>query len=433
MTILVDLSDVGIAIGEPSGAKNRIPGYVFLPNDGEPIFGKEAVAAAKLHPTRINNRFWADLNTEPCSPSHPKVRHHADLAWFYLKHLMAELGNANVTFIVPSSYDAQTLQLLAGVCQTLEIEVTGFIDRAVATCLTHIDSSSSFVHVDLQQHQTLLTFLEVENNELRKVGVEQISANGLARLQDRWLHILRQRFISSSRFDPMHSGDTEQQLFSQLNELPSVVDAKKFQFAIALDEQNLQESFSEDELSQPYEDLYAEIKGKTEGSPMVFDNAFNSVPGFKTDYNVQLAPSEAPFIGAKNILGDNPDSSSGVAYFSSGKLSNSADTDVNTAPKTGYDDTESLATHVLLNGFAYPSNHYNIELNGSGLSVSLAESDNSHIRLSNQKLELGTRGAELNLNQSTGAEGDVLRPGDLLSLEDAPEVVTAIAIGEMKK
>ena len=436
MTALIDLSDVGIAIDGLNNVVEKAPGYAYLPNDDEPLFGHEAVSVAKLHPTQINNRFWADLSTEPTNLSHPKIRHNADLAWFHLKKIKPMLENTAVVLIVPSSYDQQTLKLLAGVCQSLEISVAAFVDRAVASCIGHADVSESQVFVDLQQHQTLLTFLETQNGELKKVRVEQIPAHGLVRLQERWLHILRQRYINASRFDPMHSGDTEQQLFSQLNEFLSGSKNDKFDFAISLDDQNLQESFSEDELAQPYKDLLSEIRGKAEKLPLVLDSFFGGLPGVDTGDGIQLASAESVFVGAQHIAAEMSDSTGDIGYFSSGRVLSSSNgahqSDLPSIIDSGANNNS--ATHILLNGYAYPGDYYDIKPNGKGLAlVPRIESDDAHIRLRGQQLELGSRASELSLNHLAGVEGTLLHPGDVISFGKAAGVINAIAFKEMEK
>jgi len=437
MATLLDLSDVGISIGGLDDNPRTSSGYAYLPDNSDPLFGDDAIAVAKLHPTLINNRFWSDLNTEPTSPAHPKIRHHADLAWFHLKNLKPLLDATDVKLIVPSSYDEENLKLLAGVCQSLELNVTAFIDRAVASCINYIGDTKTLVHVDLQQHQTLLTFLEAENGELKIIKKDKIPAAGLVRLQDRWLHILRQRYISGSRFDPMHSGDTEQQLFSQLNELVTHTGKDTFEFTITLDDQNLHESFSKEELAPPYKDLLGEIRDKTGELPLILDNVFSGIPNVQTGDGITIATLDAPFMGAQKMLNENTGASDGITFLSSAKIGNLGD-----APADTDDDhskTEAgtaFATHILLCGYAYPNNHYSIELEEPTLQLRLVtdkDPSRAHIRSRDNCLELGALGSELKLNQTAGSEGTKLRPGDVISFGTSNELLTAIALKESGK
>ena len=435
MATFLDLSDIGITISGLDDTPQQSAGYAYLPKDSDPLFGYDAIAVAKLHPTQINNRFWADLNTEPSSPTHPKVRHHADLAWFHLKNLKPSFDATDVKMIVPSSYDEEALQLLAGVCQSLEINVTAFINRAVASCINYADDQTRFTHVDLQQHQTLLTFLEVQDGRLQITEKDQIPATGLIRMQDRWLHVLRQRYITGSRFDPMHSGETEQQLFSQLNEFIADGEKDKFEFTIALDDQNLQQSFSVDEFTQPYKDLLTEIRAKTGDAPLVLDSYFASLPGVNSSENITVAAPKSSLLGAQQLLKSDVNSGDEIAYLSSAQMGGTEPHQVTSNDTNATLDTKKLpATHILIQGFAYAGNHCHLEVDETALRlVKDNNPDHAHFRYQDEQLELGPRGFELQINQSAGTEGDKLYPGDIISLGKGSEPITAIALKGMDK
>lgn len=212
---VLEFNDTGLALGDAGGLRLLSPGFAHLGQE-EVITGAAALATARLHPRQTQNRFWMRLGTEPLPHPHARARHHADLAWLHLQHIHEEGGRpAELIFAVPANFSREQLGILLGIAGRCAFRAVGLVDSALAAA-SGIAIETTAVHLDLQLHQCVLTRLEREGKHLRRVGERVLPGLGLAQLQERWARHAATEFIRQSRFDPMHSAATEQQLYDRL-------------------------------------------------------------------------------------------------------------------------------------------------------------------------------------------------------------------------
>ena len=439
MTAIFDLSDVQFQVRGLTEEYPQGNGYAYLPDSGEPVVGRDALRYARLHPTRINNRFWGDLNTEPAKPAHPKIRHNADLAWYHLKKFSEATTNKPTAFVFPSNYDSQTLQLLVGVAKSLEIDVKLLINRAVASAMTvaleNEDSSKEFVHIELQQHQLVLSYMQMDGHKLKLRDYERLPARGLSRIQEKWLHILRHRFIESSRFDPMHSGDSEQQLFDQLNNL-SGTGVSSYKFSITNDEETLVDEVTADVLADPVLSLMSEIRDRVGDRIVCLHALFASLPGIQLQSNEFCVSSDDLFRGIGLILDDQEVASedtqviesallsTGVAHDNSGQAAN---------PDKGTQslDNQEKATHILVGGYAYPADTYVVDIADGRLHLQkTSAASKAHFVLEKNRFSYGPSVQSLPMAASGVVPGAELVVGDELVIHDQHKPIMAIALGK---
>jgi hypothetical protein len=89
------------------------------------------------------------------------------------------------------------------------------VDAAVAATRREYRNAVP-VHIDMSLHATTLTRL-AQPGRAQLERVEVLQDCGLYALYDRWLNTLAEAFVQQSRFDPLHTAETEQML---LNNLP---------------------------------------------------------------------------------------------------------------------------------------------------------------------------------------------------------------------
>jgi len=126
---------------------------------------------------------------------------------------------------VPGILSPDQLGVLLGVLQEVGIGVSGFVDSAVAAVSTAAIAPPAAVstqtspepcyYLDVMMQRTVVTALEV-NAEVRKTSSQELPDCGLSRLLDGWINVIADRFVRETRFDPLHSAATEQQLFDQV-------------------------------------------------------------------------------------------------------------------------------------------------------------------------------------------------------------------------
>ena len=212
---IFNINDAGIQVSVDGDLLRTSPGYAVLDQD-RLLTGEAAGENAKLLPRWTNNRFWSQLNVNPLPNGTARIRHHADLAFAHLESLWQPIvGDVEAAaFIVPGYYSADNLGLLLGISREAGIPVGGIVDNSIVQA-TDLPLRKTVLHLDIHLHNITLT--RISNlGSLARREVKTIMENGLFTLLDRWSNIIADQFVQTTRFDPMHSADTEQQLFNLL-------------------------------------------------------------------------------------------------------------------------------------------------------------------------------------------------------------------------
>jgi hypothetical protein len=71
------------------------------------------------------------------------------------------------------------------------------------------------VHVDISLHTTTLTRI-AQSGQAQVDRTELIEGSGLLALYDAWISVIAEAFVQQSRFDPLHTAETEQTLLERL-------------------------------------------------------------------------------------------------------------------------------------------------------------------------------------------------------------------------
>ena len=205
------LNDSAICVTDKGRILYREPGFALLEDD-HLATGNGAYSNARLKPRRIQNRFWSELATAPLSDSRFQHLSTADLVSRQLEDIWKKVAKPGdrLAIAVPGYMDTDKLGLLLGVAMELDIAVVAMVDAAVAATRRHYLHAVP-VHIDLGLHAATLTRLMQEG----QVQVERsavIEDGGLLALYDRWLRVIAECFVNQSRFDPLHTAETEQAL-----------------------------------------------------------------------------------------------------------------------------------------------------------------------------------------------------------------------------
>lgn len=223
-TLALDLNDAGLTVLGEGGMLYREPGYALLEDD-RLTTGDAAYRYARVRPRHIQYRYWFELGVESLPDQRFRHLSAADLASRQLEQLWAaasagtrteERSGLRVVMAVPPYLDAPRLGLLLGICNELSIPVAGLVDAAVAaTRREYVDAIP--VHVDVSLHATLLTRLgQPGRAQVEKSSV--VDGCGLVALNDAWIRTIAEAFVRQSRFDPLHTAETEQLVFDRLPE-----------------------------------------------------------------------------------------------------------------------------------------------------------------------------------------------------------------------
>ena len=213
--LAIHLNDADITVSDGERVIYREPGFAYLGHDSLTT-GSKAFAHSRMDPRRIQNRFWLDLNTTPFADSRFSHLSAADLASRQLEQLWEpwQEGISELVVAVPAYMSAESLGLFLGIAGELELPVVAMVDAAVASTRREYKGAVP-VHVDLGMHRAMLTRI-AQPGMAQTDRTELIDSVGVQVLYDAWLKTVADAFVQQSRFDPLHTAETEQMLLNRL-------------------------------------------------------------------------------------------------------------------------------------------------------------------------------------------------------------------------
>ena len=383
-TGFIDLNDSGIDQAIDGQVIATSPAYAVL-DSGKLLIGQPALESARLYPRWTNNRFWHQLNTDPIPNATDLIRHHADLA---LSHLEALAGGFHTTsevlIAVPGHYGRAELGLLLGLANSTDVPVVGLVDSGLISIASQAPEDQA-LFLDISLHNITLTEYKVDG-ALKKINNHLISESGLSTLWERWANAIAARFVQTSRFDPMHQAESEQQLF---NRLPLWIRTQGGvgQFDLNFNDANYSVSINHSILTPSVSGIYDEVRqGLSELNPaatLYISHRFKGLPGFNEllnqasvrnlvhlsrdaaiegcySFKQKLLPTNDRIAHVTALTLDKPTISS-RSSAGNGAASNNLDNDDTDlvssetfTPESAAAEEKKQPTHLLINHHAYP-------------------------------------------------------------------------------
>ncbi len=214
MTAILEINDYELTLYQNGERLYHAPAMAIV-REPELSFGEAARREFRLFPRQANQQYFAKLNAEPLSQPTRAAANHADLVYLHLKELQ-QLSDNELVLAVPGNLNADQLGVLLGIAQEAGFQIRGFVDSAVAA-LSEVPAPETVVHLDIHLQHAVLTQLTVGQN-VNRGQVDEVRDCGISNLVDAWVNLITDRFVSTTRFDPLHTADTEQQLYSQVYE-----------------------------------------------------------------------------------------------------------------------------------------------------------------------------------------------------------------------
>jgi len=210
------INDAGISVLSAERLLYREPGFALLEDD-ELATGLKAFENARIKPRRIQNRFWSSLTTDALPDRRFQHLSAADLASRQLEQIWQVVASSGDRLVVavPAYMKGENLGLFLGIAHELDVPVVGLVDAAVAATRREYAGAVP-VHVDLSLHATTLSRLR-QNGQVQLDRSEVIESGGMLSLYDAWIRIISDAFVKQSRFDPLHTAETEQLLLDRLS------------------------------------------------------------------------------------------------------------------------------------------------------------------------------------------------------------------------
>lgn len=278
---IIELNDSEIRVARGTDIILRTPGYAVLKPDTV-ILGTEAIQLSHLHPRETSNRFWSNLNQDPLATRTSLARHNADLAYRQLLMIHEQADKPEeFIFSVPGSFSEEQLSLLLGIVEACPFAAAGLVDTAVAAAVAAISEQGNYVHIDIHLHETVLTFLNIQE-EVRREEVRIVDDCGITDIYDACAGLLADLFVQQSRFDPLHHAETEQALYDQIPAcLAALNDRNEVSVEIRFEKARHQARLFREPLLQTLDRLYTRILERINGHESVLiGDRLGDLPGF---------------------------------------------------------------------------------------------------------------------------------------------------------
>jgi len=204
------INDAGISVLDSNRILYREPGFALL-EDNELLTGKMAYAQSREKPRSIHNEYWSNLQTTSLADRRFHHLSAADLVSRQLEQIWQQHGAGNELLVaVPAYMGTDNLGLFLGIASELGVPIVALVDAAVAATRRQYKGGIP-AHVDLSLHSATLT--RVAQAEQAQVDrAEVIEGSGILALYDAWISVIAEAFVQQSRFDPLHTAETEQAL-----------------------------------------------------------------------------------------------------------------------------------------------------------------------------------------------------------------------------
>ncbi len=312
--LAIELNDAGIR-----AAKDTAPGMETFPGspgialwDGDALVtGREASRRARLKPRWSHDRFWQELDTTPLPSPFPSNLRSADLVHAHLEEIWSSTKSNvdEVILAIPGSFSTEQLGLILGIARSCQMPVSGMIDQAVAASLL-ARAGDNLIHLDIHLHRAVATKVK-RGASLERTEILVDDETGMVRLFDAWVTFLAEVFVRTTRFDPLHRGETEQALYHRL---PEWLDALRQKESAILEMRGTDKEYSVEltreqivSAARPFLDRIAELARSSqkvgERAVLLLTPAVADLPGVMdllkvSDVEVISLPAGAAAMGA---------------------------------------------------------------------------------------------------------------------------------------
>ena len=211
--VIIELYDAGIRIGD---GKNILVDSIScaLIESKTILVGEQAEHQAHLRPREISTNFWGHLSK---NSETKHVVSNANIALQHLEHAcsVANCATQDVILITPITLDKQDLGLLLGICKKLSLHVVAIVCNATLA-MQHPMENCKAVYFDLLQQNLAVSELIQNDTGVSLKQPSRVISYGLHSFINNCARSIADKFISETRFDPLHTANDEQLFFDML-------------------------------------------------------------------------------------------------------------------------------------------------------------------------------------------------------------------------
>ena len=367
-TALLEINDFSIKASTSDNNTYNECGFAHVTDSGI-ITGDKGFEAFWRHPEKCSNNYWLFLDQQPLKTNWKWARHNADLAYAQLDSTLKSIGSPDeVVLCVSNTISVEQLSLLAGLLKALNISIKRIVDLNLFAGLAMRQSAWL---IDMQLHQATLTLVEKsisDDQEIFSIKESETLPNfGFMHICNTIARDISKKLINNSRFDPMHSSGSSQDLFNQIkSNINEFEENNELNFQIKSPSGIVNITINPSELKNLFKKELSKINRKVVNSGDMFslkDSAHMLEKLLDTSGNyLGLAPSY-DINAIEKLLNTSQFDKNKLVKINAIKLAKAE----KSLPKTR---TNHTATHLLYDNHAWDiRNEKSIQYNNQGLQI----------------------------------------------------------------
>lgn len=367
-TALLEINDFSIKASTSDNNTYNECGFAHVTDSGI-ITGDKGFEAFWRHPEKCSNNYWLFLDQQPLKTNWKWARHNADLAYAQLDSTLKSIGSPDeVVLCVSNTISVEQLSLLAGLLKALNISIKRIVDLNLFAGLAMRQSAWL---IDMQLHQATLTLVEKsisDDQEIFSIKESETLPNfGFMHICNTIARDISKKLINNSRFDPMHSSASAQDLFNQIkSNINGFEENNELNFQIKSPSGIVNITINPSELKNLFKKELSKINRKVVNSGDMFslkDSAHMLEKLLDTSGNyLGLAPSY-DINAIEKLLNTSQFDKNKLVKINAIKLAKAE----KSLPKTR---TNHTATHLLYDNHAWDiRNEKSIQYNNQGLQI----------------------------------------------------------------
>lgn len=367
-TALLEINDFSIKASTSDDNTYNECGFAHVTDSGI-ITGDKGFEAFWRHPEKCSNNYWLFLDQQPLKTNWKWARHNADLAYAQLDSTLKSIGSPDeVVLCVSNTISVEQLSLLAGLLKALNISIKRIVDLNLFAGLAMRQSAWL---IDMQLHQATLTLVEKsisDDQEIFSIKESETLPNfGFMHICNTIARDISKKLINNSRFDPMHSSGSAQDLYNQIkSNINEFEENNELNFQIKSPSGIVNITINPSELKNLFKKELSKINRKVVNSGDMFslkDSAHMLEKLLDTSGNyLGLAPSY-DINAIEKLLNTSQFDKNKLVKINAIKLAKAEES----LPKTR---TNHTATHLLYDNHAWDiRNEKSIQYNNQGLQI----------------------------------------------------------------
>jgi len=306
--------------GEPCALGPGIASF----RDERLVFGAAAADRSRSPGEPFHDAYWLAPDGAPAGPGFPPGETRGSLAHQHLVAILEYLDVRGPTLLaLPGHVRREGMAHLLGIAAATGLEVRGLLDSGLASVrhaldpeLMDIRPTTRVVFIDLHRHAGTVSTFRVAHDGHRATIVREAIGTSEALALPGWeaamVDAIAKSFVHETRFDPLHTAETERALHEAMPEWLAAMAAGPTTLSLGGYSIRADESLPARAVADRWDQLEAMIE--TPGETILLSDRLGGLPGRPARLaGAHLLPPEAAVRGTL-ALGPDPRIAEGISF-----------------------------------------------------------------------------------------------------------------------